>query len=672
MRRTAFLFLMLSAVQLSASIVHFPLELDKSSNVIFQVDAPDAAKVTLAGSFNNWDKDKQPLTRDETGTWSCSIRFPAGTHEYKFVLNDQDWQPGENQKFELQERDGQLFLTGGKGFAAWFDRKSNLAASDRIMLGLLYRYSLAADAGNTPAGGSLKENRHIIELYPKIFINNNVYLESVLQADYPYQSIPSLFRARLECRMDNFSLTVFNNDRAFFLRDALKSLKSFDYASGYGVYRLPVDLYNADIPEERSGYNFSGIRAALKWGKTGVDAVFMKPMFGNFDLSAAEIFTKFSGIEIRAFGLLQKGLSDGNNYPVPDSTGWFNSPLGSGRLQVNPTNANSYIPENSAYSVLKAAGQVSVETGPFLKLFGEYAWRVKQGGYYIQSLQSDGGELPSNVPDYGQKIFKIVNIYNSSYNAQEFILGLQPSVKNVFNSEFAWKHEDISYGPSFLVNVKPSVETFYGLLTSGSSRAAGRSSVNLIVSCAIADPLQTSVDYGMGFDENDFYNRPLQGCFEKWTVGGSGRIAGERFILGCEAWYHAYTQKDIYFGQAGQWISSTFSSTILATVALVKGLDVEAGFRYKVYDFSERIEQNLFMTFRNDYLDPYAGLSWSPLAHIVLKIGWGIEPVNDEARKDGFNYLLNSFAVSGWPFFADAEKRMSSFSMISFKGEILF
>lgn len=56
-----------------------------------------ASTVTVAGTFNNWNKTAHPLKRDADGsTWRLTIDVPAGDHQYKFVINDTDWVPDPN------------------------------------------------------------------------------------------------------------------------------------------------------------------------------------------------------------------------------------------------------------------------------------------------------------------------------------------------------------------------------------------------------------------------------------------------------------------------------------------------------------------------------------------------------------------------------------------------
>jgi 1,4-alpha-glucan branching enzyme len=69
-------------------------------SVDFSCCAPDAKAVFVAGTFNTWRADAMPLTRGVDGKWHGSRQFPAGHHEYKFVVDGQ-WccEPGCEHEF---------------------------------------------------------------------------------------------------------------------------------------------------------------------------------------------------------------------------------------------------------------------------------------------------------------------------------------------------------------------------------------------------------------------------------------------------------------------------------------------------------------------------------------------------------------------------------------------
>jgi glycosidase len=48
--------------------------------------------VSVAGSFNGWDRNAAPLALDPDGrTWRRTLPLPYGSHTYKFVVNGRDW-----------------------------------------------------------------------------------------------------------------------------------------------------------------------------------------------------------------------------------------------------------------------------------------------------------------------------------------------------------------------------------------------------------------------------------------------------------------------------------------------------------------------------------------------------------------------------------------------------
>ena len=71
--------------------------LTKNSNqttkkrVTFNLHAPGAEEVNLAGSFNEWDPSARPLKCDKKGIWRTWLNLPPGQHEYLFIVNGQ-WQ----------------------------------------------------------------------------------------------------------------------------------------------------------------------------------------------------------------------------------------------------------------------------------------------------------------------------------------------------------------------------------------------------------------------------------------------------------------------------------------------------------------------------------------------------------------------------------------------------
>ncbi len=56
----------------------------------FTLSHDKAEKVSVVGTFNDWNKDTTQMTR-EGNTWKVTVNLKPGRHEYKFVVNNTDW-----------------------------------------------------------------------------------------------------------------------------------------------------------------------------------------------------------------------------------------------------------------------------------------------------------------------------------------------------------------------------------------------------------------------------------------------------------------------------------------------------------------------------------------------------------------------------------------------------
>jgi len=59
----------------------------KEKSTEFSCHAPDASNVFLAGTFNGWQTEAAPITKDDAGNWKTKLDLPPGRHEFKFVVD---------------------------------------------------------------------------------------------------------------------------------------------------------------------------------------------------------------------------------------------------------------------------------------------------------------------------------------------------------------------------------------------------------------------------------------------------------------------------------------------------------------------------------------------------------------------------------------------------------
>jgi len=56
----------------------------------FKIYAPQAKKVSIAGSFNNWNTRMFTARKDSKGNWTAKVNLRPGRYEYKFFI-DGSW-----------------------------------------------------------------------------------------------------------------------------------------------------------------------------------------------------------------------------------------------------------------------------------------------------------------------------------------------------------------------------------------------------------------------------------------------------------------------------------------------------------------------------------------------------------------------------------------------------
>ena len=86
--------------------------------VHFELAAPDAREVSVAGSFNGWQPDAVQLVRGETGVWSTTLALPLGEHAYQFVVDGERWIPDPTAHAQVEDGFGgtnSLIVVGPRG-----------------------------------------------------------------------------------------------------------------------------------------------------------------------------------------------------------------------------------------------------------------------------------------------------------------------------------------------------------------------------------------------------------------------------------------------------------------------------------------------------------------------------------------------------------------------------
>jgi len=64
-----------------------------------------AGKVVVAGSFNDWSQDANPMSKDKNGIWSTVMPLGSGSHQYKFIV-DGNWIKDPSNPNMVTDADG--------------------------------------------------------------------------------------------------------------------------------------------------------------------------------------------------------------------------------------------------------------------------------------------------------------------------------------------------------------------------------------------------------------------------------------------------------------------------------------------------------------------------------------------------------------------------------------
>ncbi len=87
--------------------------------VRFELAAPRAQNVSLAGSFNDWNAGEEDMVRSSaTGLWTITVPLPSGEHQYMFVVDGEQWVPDPNAHAQVDDGFGQsnsVIVVGPRG-----------------------------------------------------------------------------------------------------------------------------------------------------------------------------------------------------------------------------------------------------------------------------------------------------------------------------------------------------------------------------------------------------------------------------------------------------------------------------------------------------------------------------------------------------------------------------
>lgn len=80
----------LSSAPTTSSFTESKIASSKEVPVEFSLSELKAKKVSVAGTFNNWDVNTLKLKKSVSGGWNVSVNLKPGRYEYRFFV-DGEW-----------------------------------------------------------------------------------------------------------------------------------------------------------------------------------------------------------------------------------------------------------------------------------------------------------------------------------------------------------------------------------------------------------------------------------------------------------------------------------------------------------------------------------------------------------------------------------------------------
>ncbi len=161
--------------------------------------------MSVAGTFNNWNRDANPMARQPDGrTWGLTLRLEPGAYQYKFVLNGSQW-INDPARPTIDDGNGnlnnELIVTPPE-----YDTQPGVIGDDRITANAVRHRPTAPDVSRIDA-------THIrLTLHTR---HNDVRACTVLIRPDPSHRIPALNAQRSTLNALSFPMSRSDSDPLF-------------------------------------------------------------------------------------------------------------------------------------------------------------------------------------------------------------------------------------------------------------------------------------------------------------------------------------------------------------------------------------------------------------------------------------------------------------------------
>ncbi|MEK8023391.1 MAG: hypothetical protein AAB229_06220 [Candidatus Hydrogenedentota bacterium] len=203
-----------------------PAVVTQDERILFGYSDPFVGKVAIAGEFNGWDKNKNPMTRSADGIWRAVMTIKEGRYKWKFVSDDQ-FEQGDDRKLTIvRGKGGRLeVLAAQPTFNTPYN--SRIFFSGRLFGKAVYREVPEGEQFDT---GRLRFAPTEFNFRPKLSFTAGDKVDGFMEAEINRleDRFSSQFsEGRVTLTEDWGNLFVFRRTRAIDFNNPLRSLDRF-------------------------------------------------------------------------------------------------------------------------------------------------------------------------------------------------------------------------------------------------------------------------------------------------------------------------------------------------------------------------------------------------------------------------------------------------------------
>ncbi len=288
--------LLLAGATLLAAASAFAAPEKVAGGIRFTYKDANAAKVSWAGAFNNWNGTANPMTKDANGVWSVVIALPAGEQQYKFVV-DGNWFADPDNSATAGDFGNSVVNVTATGELKKATATSNTAYSPKILMGGraigLYQ---ATWSDVEYSRYELERPELDMDLDFGIRVSDALNAHFLLNVDPKHEDVQD-YKSRLNFKRGSMSLTQPDLQILFFDSDTVGTWDDPMHLVGnLGVYAHPFGY-------ERSGMRLRspkfGFDTELIYADNNMPGGVSSPGFGSFNTGTRTLPIVASGAGYR-------------------------------------------------------------------------------------------------------------------------------------------------------------------------------------------------------------------------------------------------------------------------------------------------------------------------------------------------------------------------------------